>query len=101
MYAVNVIIGPIISEKSMNDASKGRYTFKVSLKAGKRDIKKAVEEKFKVNAVKISTVTVKGRTVRAGAKRNEIIRSPFKKAVVTVKEGQKIAIFDTSGVENK
>jgi large subunit ribosomal protein L23 len=101
MYALDVILGPIISEKSMNDASKGRYTFKVTVKAGKADIKKAVEEKFKVNAVKISTVTVKGRTVRAGIKRTEITRSPFKKAIVTVKAGQKIAIFDTSGVENK
>jgi large subunit ribosomal protein L23 len=101
MYALDVILGPIISEKSMNDASKGRYTFKVTVKSGKADIKKAVEEKFKVNAVKISTVTVKGRTVRAGAKRTEITRSPFKKAIVTVKAGQKIAIFDTSGVESK
>jgi large subunit ribosomal protein L23 len=101
MYALDVILGPVISEKSMNDASKGRYTFKVTVKAGKADIKKAVEEKFKVNAVKISTITVKGRTVRAGAKRTEITRSPFKKAIVTVKAGQKIAIFDTSGVENK
>jgi large subunit ribosomal protein L23 len=101
MHALDVILGPIISEKSMNDASKGRYTFKVTVKAGKADIKQAVEERYKVNAVKISTITIKGRSVRAGAKRNEIIRSPFKKAVVTVKTGQKIAVFDTSGVENK
>jgi large subunit ribosomal protein L23 len=101
MYALDVILGPIISEKSMTDASHGRYTFKVTVKAGKADIKKAVEEKYKVNAVKISTITIKGRSVRAGAKRNEIIRSPFKKAIVTVKTGQKIGIFDTSGVENK
>jgi large subunit ribosomal protein L23 len=101
MHAVNVIIGPIISEKSMNDASKGKYTFKVFVKAGKYDIKKAVEEKFKVNALKISTVIVKGRTVKAGAKRLEIIKSPFKKAIVTVKAGQKIAIFDTGAAESK
>jgi len=101
MYALDVILGPIISEKSMNDAAKGRYTFKVTVKAGKKDIKKAVEEKFKVNALKISTITIKGRSVKAGAKRTEIMRGPFKKAIVTVKAGQKIAIFDTSGVENK
>jgi len=101
MYALNVILGPIISEKSMNDASKGKYTFKVTVKAGKADIKKAVEEKYKVDAIKISTITIKGRSVRAGAKRLEIARSPFKKAIVTVKAGQKIAAFDTSGIENK
>jgi large subunit ribosomal protein L23 len=101
MYALDVILGPIISEKSMNDASKGKYTFKVTVKAGKADIKKAVEERYKVNAIKISTITVKGRSVRAGAKRLEIAKSVFKKAIVTVKAGQKISIFDTSGVENK
>ena len=101
MYALNVILGPIISEKSMNDAAKGKYTFKVTVKAGKADIKKAVEEKYKVNAVKISTITIKGRSVRAGAKRTETSRSPFKKAIVTVQSGQKIPVFDTSGIENK
>ncbi|MGA2911104.1 MAG: 50S ribosomal protein L23 [Candidatus Levyibacteriota bacterium] len=101
MDALNVILGPIISEKSMNDASHGKYTFKVSVKAGKKDIQKAVEEKYKVNAVRIATITIKGRSVKAGAKRTEITRSPFKKAIVTVRAGQKIAIFDTSGVENK
>ena len=100
MYAVDVILGPIISEKSMNDASKGKYTFKVTIKAGKADIKKAVEERYKVNAIKISTITVKGRSVRAGAKRLEVAKSVFKKAIVTVKAGQKISIFDTSGVKN-
>ena len=85
----------------MNDASKGKYTFKVTVKAGKNDIKKAVEEKYKVNAVKISTITIKGRSARAGAKRLEIAKSAFKKAIVTVKAGQKISIFDAAGVENK
>jgi large subunit ribosomal protein L23 len=101
MYALDVILGPIISEKSMNDASHGKYTFKVTVKAGKTDIKKAVEERYKVEAVKISTMTMKGRSARAGAKRLEIAKSPFKKAIVTVKAGQKIGIFDTSGIENK
>jgi large subunit ribosomal protein L23 len=101
MYALDVILGPIISEKSMNDASKGKYTFKVTIKAGKADIKKAVEERYKVNVLKMSTMTIKGRSARAGAKRLEIAKSPFKKAIVTVKAGQKIGIFDTSGIENK
>jgi large subunit ribosomal protein L23 len=101
MYALNVIIGPIISEKSMTDASHGKYTFKVAVNAGKADVKKAVEEKYKVEAVKISTITIKGRSVRAGAKRLEISRSPFKKAIVTVKPGQKIGIFDTGAAESK
>lgn len=95
METISVIISPLISEKSMNDASVGRYTFKVATKAGKRDIKKAVEDKFKVNVVKLSTVTVKGRQTRTGARRIERTQSSFKKAMVTLKKDQKISIFDT------
>jgi large subunit ribosomal protein L23 len=95
MKLLNVILGPIISEKSMNDAGKGRYTFMVSLQSSKNDIKKAVEEQFKVNILKISTVIVKGRSVRSGIRRTESLKQPFKKARVQVKEGQKIAIFET------
>jgi large subunit ribosomal protein L23 len=94
MNALNVILGPIISEKSMSEASLGRYTFKVANDAGKYDIKKAVEEKFKVNVTKITTVLVKGRGKRQGTRRVDVVQTPYKKALVTVKEGQKIAIFD-------
>ena len=95
MESLNVIISPLISEKSMNEAAKGRYTFKVASKATKGDIKKAVEDKFKVNVVKLSTVTVKGRQARTGARRIERTQSSFKKAMVTLKKDQKISIFDT------
>ena len=100
MNALNVILGPIISEKSMSGAASGRYTFKVFTTAGKKDIKKAVEDKFKVNVLKVSTVIVKGRKARAGVRRVEVLQSSFKKAFVTVGKGQKISIFD-SGSETK
>lgn len=95
MHASQIILGPVISEKSMNESGKGRYTFKVSMESDKRSIKKAVEEKFKVNVIKISTVIVKGRSARSGVRRIEALKSAFKKAIVTVKTGQKISIFDT------
>jgi large subunit ribosomal protein L23 len=93
------ILGPIITEKSMNEASKGRYTFKVSSDATKTEIKKEIAEKFKVNVVRVSTINIKGRSARAGARRTEIILSSFKKAVATLKPGEKIAIFDIGGKE--
>jgi large subunit ribosomal protein L23 len=93
------ILGPIITEKSMNDASKGRYTFKVAKSATKIIIKKEIEEKFKVNVIKVATISIKGRSLRAGTKRVEIALNAFKKAVVTLKTGQKIAIFDAGGKE--
>ena len=95
MNALKVILGPVISEKSMNEASKGRYTFAVFENSKKKEIKKAIEEKFGVNVLKISTIIVKGRKMRTGAKRIEKLQSPFKKAVVTVKKGQKIPIFES------
>lgn len=94
MNILKIILSPIISEKSMNEASKGRYTFKVFMEAGKKDIKKAVEESFKVDVLKISTVVIKGRSAKAGIRRTEVVKSPFKKAIVTVKTGQKIGLFD-------
>nr|MBI5455903.1 50S ribosomal protein L23 [Candidatus Levybacteria bacterium] len=95
MDALKVIIGPIITEKSMNEASKGRYTFKVFSNVNKTDIRKAVEDKFKVNVLKTTTVVVKGRRSRRGTRRVEVLNQAFKKAIVTLKAGQKIALFDT------
>lgn len=95
MDNLNVILGPIITEKAMNDASKGKYTFKVAVNAGKHDIKKAVESAYKVNVLKISTVIVKGRSSKTGIRRVERVQSSFKKAIVKVKEGQKIGMFDS------
>lgn len=96
MNILKVIIGPIITEKSMNEASKGRYTFKVFSNANKNDIKKAVEDKFKVNVLKTITVLIKGRKSRRGTRRVEVLNQAFKKATVTLKRDQKIALFDTS-----
>ena len=92
---MTVILRPIISEKSMHHVGKGRFTFAVSKDADKKMIKKAVENDFKVNVIAVKTTIVKGRTRRGGARREERILSSWKKAVVTLKDGQKIDIFDT------
>jgi large subunit ribosomal protein L23 len=94
MKTLNVILGPIVSEKSMTDATHGKYTFAVSRAATKTDIKKAIEEQFKVNVVKVATITVKGRSSKNGAKRIETVKQPVKKAIALLKAGQKISIFD-------
>jgi len=90
-----IIISPLITEKSMIDANNGKFSFKVAREANKNDIRKEVEKRFKVNVVKISTITIKGRSVRAGIKRIEVKRAAFKKAIVTVSKGQKIGLFET------
>lgn len=94
MKREDVIIKPIITEKSMQDATAGKFTFKVLKAADKKTIKRAVEEKFKVNVLDISTLIIKGKKRRAGVRRVEVLQSPYKKAVVTLKPGQKIDLFD-------
>src|SRR3989344_7596380 len=93
----DVIIAPLISEKSMNDAGFGKFTFKVSQKADKKQIRKEVEDKFKVDVVSIATAAVKGKKRRFGAKRTEVVSSSWKKAIVKLKTGQKIDVFDAGG----
>jgi large subunit ribosomal protein L23 len=96
MKQEDIIIAPVISEKSMSDAAKSKFTFNVARRADKESIKKAVEEKFKVNVLSVSTITTKGKSIRAGTRRVEVPKQPKKKAIVTLKAGQKIALFDTA-----
>lgn len=93
----DVIIAPIITEKSMKDAALGRYTFKVATESNKPFIKQAIEEKFKVKILKIMTSLVKGRTDKRGAKREEFVKTQWKKATVQLAKDQKIGLFDVGG----
>lgn len=93
----NVIIAPVITEKSMKDAALGRYAFKVATEANKPFIKQAIEEKFKVKVLKIMTSLVKGKTDRRGVKREEFVKTAWKKATVQLAKDQKIGLFDVGG----
>ena len=88
-----VLVAPILSEKSVaaKDAQ-NRYTFRVRSAANKVDIKKAVETLFKVKVEKVRTMIFMGKMHKVG--RYEGRRSDWKKAVVTVKAGQKIDLTD-------
>lgn len=92
-----ILIKPVISEKSMKDAKINKYTFEVAQKARKQEIRAAIEEKFKVTVVSITTRTIKGKKNRTGKLRREIALSPIKKATVELAKDQKIALFDTGG----
>jgi large subunit ribosomal protein L23 len=90
----NIIISPIISERSMDDVSKTKFTFKVNSGANKQQIRKAVEAKFKVDVIGLKTLNMKGKTKRFGQRRIETKTSGFKKAIVVLKSGQKIDLFE-------
>ncbi len=91
MNFVDVLIAPILSEKSViNKDEQNRYTFRVNPKATKPEIKKAVEALFKVKVSAVRTANLPGKLHRVG--RYEGYRSDWKKAIVTVKAGQKIDV---------
>lgn len=89
----NVIIAPIITEKSMMGIADKKYTFKVAKDANKVLIAEAVENLFKVKVAKVNTISVRGQERRMG--RYSGYTSSWKKAIVTLKKDSKpIEFFD-------
>ncbi|MGZ4173814.1 MAG: 50S ribosomal protein L23 [Solirubrobacteraceae bacterium] len=91
MEASQVIIRPVVSEKSFVLAEVGKYTFRVHERAHKTQIRQAIEELFDVKVVEVRTASVKSKPKRrdntAGRTRQ------WKKAIVQVREGDTIPIF--------
>ena len=91
MAAQDIIIRPVITEKSMAGIAEKKYTFEVAKSAGKIEIAKAVEELFKVKVKKVNTVNVRGHLRRQG--RNEGYTPSWKKAYVTLTQDSKTIEF--------
>jgi large subunit ribosomal protein L23 len=91
MHPTQVIIRPVVSEKSYVLAANDRYTFRVHDDANKTQVRQAVEALFDVDVVEVRTSSVKSKPKRRGLTRGRT-RS-WKKAVVQVKPGQTIPIF--------
>lgn len=91
MTAYDIIIEPILSEKSYDGIADKRYTFKVVKSATKTQIKAAVEQIFQVKVDKVNTSNYDGKLKRMG--RNEGRRSAFKKAIVTLTDDSKAIEF--------
>ena len=88
----DILKKPVISEKSMSMIEGNKYSFYVDPNANKIEIKKAVEELFKVTVLKVNTMSVKGKIKRMGRYAGKT--PDRKKAVVTLKEGDKIEIIE-------
>ena len=91
-----VILRPVISEKSMDETQRGKYTFAVHTDANKLMIKDAVEELFKVSVVDVNVLTTQAKEKSRNRKRGRVqgFTSPWKKAIVTVAAGDKIEFFE-------
>ena len=82
MRPEDIIIKPIITEKSNDGLQEGKYTFKVNKKATKVDIARAVEKLFEVKVINVNTITVKGKEKRVGVHTGKT--PDWKKAIVTI-----------------
>ena len=88
----DIIIKPVVTEKSMNLLADNKYTFVVDKRSNKTEIKNAIEDIFKVKVDKVSTMIIKGKPKRMG--KFEGRTSARKKAIVSLKAGQKIKLFE-------
>lgn len=96
-----IILRPLINEKSMLLTKDGLYTFEVAKQSSKEQIKKAVSSKFGVDVLAVNTITISGKKKMQRARRRFYLEPSIKKAVVQVKKGQKIAIFEKAGQEEE
>lgn len=92
MEARDILIRPIVTEKSTALMEQGKYTFRVPLAATKIQIRQAVEKIFKVKVQAVNTMRYEGKLKRMG--RTQGRRSDWKKAVVTLKPGEAIELFE-------
>ncbi len=89
----NIVISPIITEKSSNQMERtNTYSFKVSINANKIEIKHAIEKIFSVKVLDVNTIRMLGKPKRLGRYSGK--RPDWKKAIVTLRAGDKIADFE-------
>jgi len=91
MNSHEILRRPVITEKSTFLGESGQYVFEVAKAANKIEIKRAVEEVFKVNVRAVNIIHVRGKMRTMGRSRG--MTSPKKKAVVTLQPGQRIELF--------
>jgi len=92
LHPAEILISPVVSEKSYHQITENRYTFKVHKDAHKTQIRQAVEELFDVKVVGVNVVKVQPKPKRRGVFRGT--RPGWKKAIVELKAGDKIDIFE-------
>ncbi len=94
MFAQDIIIRPVLSEKSYADIANKKYTFEVAKNANKTQIKQAVENIFKVKVKSVNTANVYGKIKRQG--RTQGLTGSYKKAIVQLTADSKsIEFFDS------
>jgi large subunit ribosomal protein L23 len=97
METYEVLLRPVVSEKSTELAGLNKYTFAVSSRANKIEIRRAVEDRYRVRVDTVRTITMPAKEKGAGFvginKRRRGLASPWKKAIVTLQLGERIEDF--------
>ena len=96
LHPAQVLISPVVSEKSYGQIVENRYTFKVHKDAHKTQIRQAVEELFDVKVESVNVIKVQSKPKKRGLVKGR--RPGWKKAVVELKDGYEIEIFEGAGV---
>ncbi|HOX40882.1 MAG TPA: 50S ribosomal protein L23 [bacterium] len=94
-----ILKSAVVSEKSFQVASSGKFTFIVDKRASKDDISATLNSLYNVDVISVNTANFKGKIKRS--KKGEGKRSDFKKATVTLKKGQKIDLFEVEKEDKK
>ena len=92
MHLYEVLRRPLVTEKNTVLQAQGKYAFEVAGEANKLQVKQAVEKAFKVTVTAVNVMTVPGKMRRVG--RRQVLTQSWKKAIVTLKPGDKIEIFE-------
>ncbi len=92
MHLYEVLRRPLITEKNTMLQAQGKYAFEIARESNKQQIKQAVERAFKVKVLAVNVMTVPGKTRRVG--RRQVLTQSWKKAIVTLKPGDRIELFE-------
>lgn len=93
LHLYDVIVRPVVTEKSQGLAAQGKYVFEVALNANKTQIKQAVQTIFEKNVVKVNTMIMPAKRGQRG-RRTYFRTSEWKKAIVTLAPGEEIELFN-------
>jgi large subunit ribosomal protein L23 len=96
LHSRQVLLAPVVSEKSYSLTEAGKYVFKVHPDAHRTQVRQAVEELFDVHVLQVNVLTVKAKPKRRGMTRGT--RPGWKKAIVQLAAGEKIDVFEGTGV---
>jgi large subunit ribosomal protein L23 len=92
LHPAQILIKPVVSEKSYNQITENRYTFRVHADAHKTQVRQAVEELFEVKVVAVNMIKMPSKPKRRGMIKGT--KPGWKKAIVELKAGDKIEIFE-------